>query len=169
MIADGERLKALVNSARRRVLLCAPFINVGVLRTVLSVIGEEVAVRIVTLDRPERGRRSEERGDLVLGPPAPEGPGVRRADWLALENDGRLSSQQRALADVGVSNGPAGLRSRSRRRALPSQSRRRRRPRNRSRGRTPPRCLGCRCCGPRSRCWWCGCYSGCGAGRASAC
>lgn len=48
MIADGERLKALVNSARRRVLLCAPFIKVGVLRTVLSVIGEEVAVRIVT-------------------------------------------------------------------------------------------------------------------------
>lgn len=48
MIADGERLKALLNSARRRVLLCAPFIKAGVLRTVLSVIDHGVAVRIVT-------------------------------------------------------------------------------------------------------------------------
>lgn len=48
MIADGERLKALVNGARRHVLLCAPFIKVGVLRTVLSGLNDGVAVRIVT-------------------------------------------------------------------------------------------------------------------------
>lgn len=48
MIADGERLKALVKSAERSVLLCAPFIKVGALRAVLSVIGETASVRIVT-------------------------------------------------------------------------------------------------------------------------
>lgn len=48
MIVDGERLKALMNGAQQRALLCAPFIKVGVLRTVLSVIGEGVPVRMVT-------------------------------------------------------------------------------------------------------------------------
>ena len=48
MIVDGERLKFLVNGARGHVLLCAPFIKVGVLRTVFSVIDKAVAVRIIT-------------------------------------------------------------------------------------------------------------------------
>ena len=48
MIVDGERLKALVNDAQSRVLLCAPFIKVGVLRTILSIIDEGVTVRIIT-------------------------------------------------------------------------------------------------------------------------
>lgn len=53
MIADGERLKALVSTAQRDVLLCSPFIKVGVLRTLLSVIQDGVVVRIVTRWRPE--------------------------------------------------------------------------------------------------------------------
>ena len=48
MIADGERLKSLLQQANRRVILCAPFIKATVLRTVLSVLTEEVPVRIVT-------------------------------------------------------------------------------------------------------------------------
>ena len=48
MIADGERLKTLLQQANRRVILCAPFIKATVLRTVLSVLTEEVPVRIVT-------------------------------------------------------------------------------------------------------------------------
>lgn len=48
MIADGERLKSLVHSARRHVVLCAPFIKAGVLRGVLSGIDQGVAVWIVT-------------------------------------------------------------------------------------------------------------------------
>lgn len=48
MIADGERLKALVEGARQNVLLCAPFIKIKVLRTILLHIKDGVAVRIVT-------------------------------------------------------------------------------------------------------------------------
>lgn len=56
MIADGERLKSLVQNAQRNVLLCAPFIKVGVLQTILSVIAESVTVRIVTRWRPAEVR-----------------------------------------------------------------------------------------------------------------
>ena len=52
MIADGERLKFLLGQAEQRVLLCAPFIKEGVLRTVLSIVSESVPVRIVTRWRP---------------------------------------------------------------------------------------------------------------------
>ena len=48
MIVDGERLKALVSGAQQTVLLCSPFIKVRVLSTILSVINQRVAVRIVT-------------------------------------------------------------------------------------------------------------------------
>lgn len=48
MIVDGERLKELGNGARHRVLLCAPFIKVRVLRTILSGIKDDVSVQIVT-------------------------------------------------------------------------------------------------------------------------
>ena len=48
MLVDGERLKSLVSGAQRQVLLCAPFIKVRALRTVLSAIDERVAVRVVT-------------------------------------------------------------------------------------------------------------------------
>ena len=48
MIADGERLKALVSSARQHVLLCAPFIKARVLRTILSCINDGIAVSVVT-------------------------------------------------------------------------------------------------------------------------
>lgn len=52
MIADGERLKALMQTAQRRVLLCSPFIKVGALATVLPVVEEAISVRIVTRWRP---------------------------------------------------------------------------------------------------------------------
>ena len=48
MIADGERLKTLLENAERRVILCAPFIKASVLRTVLSVVPDGVQVQIVT-------------------------------------------------------------------------------------------------------------------------
>ena len=48
MIADGERLKALLEKAERRVVLCSPFIKARVIRTVLSVVSPTVPVRIVT-------------------------------------------------------------------------------------------------------------------------
>lgn len=48
MIADGERLKAMMKGTERCALLCAPFVKVGALGAVLSVIGEAVSVRIVT-------------------------------------------------------------------------------------------------------------------------
>ena len=52
MIADGERLKALLQGAECRVLLCAPFIKARVLQTVLSVVSASVPVRIITRWRP---------------------------------------------------------------------------------------------------------------------
>ncbi len=52
MIADGERLKALLQEAERRVILCAPFIKARVLQTVLSVVSAAVPVRIVTRWQP---------------------------------------------------------------------------------------------------------------------
>lgn len=48
MISDGERIKALLEKAEKRVLLCAPFIKAKVLQTVLSVVPTSVPVRIVT-------------------------------------------------------------------------------------------------------------------------
>lgn len=48
MITDGERLKALMQSARSHVLLCAPFIKAPVLKSMFYAIREDVSVRIVT-------------------------------------------------------------------------------------------------------------------------
>ena len=52
MIADGERLKALLARAEDTVLLCAPFIKAEVLQTVLSIVPASVSARIVTRWRP---------------------------------------------------------------------------------------------------------------------
>ena len=48
MIADGERLRALLGGACDSVLLCAPFIKAPVLNILLSVIPGSVAIRVVT-------------------------------------------------------------------------------------------------------------------------
>ena len=48
MVTDGERIKALLQTARRRVILCAPFVKARVLGTVLSVIDPAVPASIVT-------------------------------------------------------------------------------------------------------------------------
>ena len=48
MVIDGERLKALLQSAQDEILLCAPFIKARVLETILSVVEASVNVRIVT-------------------------------------------------------------------------------------------------------------------------
>ena len=52
MIADGERLKALLEEADQRVLLCAPFIKAKVLRIILSAVSASVPVSVVTRWRP---------------------------------------------------------------------------------------------------------------------
>ena len=48
MVLDGERIRALLRDAQRDVLLCAPFIKAGVLKSLLSEIKLSVSVRIVT-------------------------------------------------------------------------------------------------------------------------
>ena len=48
MITDGERLRALVKSARRDVLICSPFIKARALESVLAAIGGTIGVRIIT-------------------------------------------------------------------------------------------------------------------------
>lgn len=47
-MVEGERLKALLAVAQRRVVLCAPFMKARVLETLLSVVGDDVMVRLVT-------------------------------------------------------------------------------------------------------------------------
>lgn len=53
MLVDGERIKALVASAKREVLLCAPFIKVGALKVILSVLPKGVSLRVITRWRVE--------------------------------------------------------------------------------------------------------------------
>jgi hypothetical protein len=45
---DGDRLLAHLSSAEREVLICAPFIKVGVLSRLLAPIDSKVSVRVVT-------------------------------------------------------------------------------------------------------------------------
>ena len=47
-MVEGERLKALLAAARRRVVLCAPFMQAKVVETLLSVVADDVMVRLVT-------------------------------------------------------------------------------------------------------------------------
>ena len=47
-MVEGERLKALLAPAQRRVVLCAPFMQARVVETLLSVVADDVMVRIVT-------------------------------------------------------------------------------------------------------------------------
>lgn len=75
MVVDGERLKALLSRAQSEVVLCAPFIKVAVLETLLECIREDVAVRIYT-----RWRASEVAAgvsDLAVFELANERSGVR--------------------------------------------------------------------------------------------
>ena len=53
MMVDGERLKALLATARHDVLLCAPFVKAKVLESLLPVISDGVVVRIITRWRAE--------------------------------------------------------------------------------------------------------------------
>ena len=52
MIAEGERIKALVAGAIREVILCSPFIKAKVFEAILSVIPRKISVRVVTRWRP---------------------------------------------------------------------------------------------------------------------
>ena len=70
---------------------------------------EQFRFGIVPADGPEGGRRGEQRGDLVLLDDAPIDAGVRRADRLALEQDGRVAGQQRRIDDVGMADDPADI------------------------------------------------------------
>ncbi len=71
------------------------------------VFADELAVRILLLDGPERGGRSEQRCHAVLADHPPEGAGVRRADGLAFIDDRCAAMQQRRVDDVGVADYPA--------------------------------------------------------------
>ena len=48
MVVEGERLKALLAAARHQVVLCAPFMQAKVVETLLSVVADDVMVRLVT-------------------------------------------------------------------------------------------------------------------------
>ena len=52
MIFDGERLRELVNAAKREVILCAPFVKAKVFGIILRAVPPAVPVRIVTRWRP---------------------------------------------------------------------------------------------------------------------
>ena len=70
---------------------------------------EQLRLGVVTPDGPERGRRGEQRSDLVLLDDAPIDAGIRRADRLALEQDSRVAGKQRRIDDVGVADDPANV------------------------------------------------------------
>ncbi|WP_193174107.1 phospholipase D family protein [Oricola nitratireducens] len=48
MLSDGERIKRLIGSARKEVLLCAPFIKHDVLEKLLELVAPRVRVTVVT-------------------------------------------------------------------------------------------------------------------------
>ena len=48
MVVEGERLKALLAKAQHQVVLCAPFMQARVVETLLSVVADDVMVRLVT-------------------------------------------------------------------------------------------------------------------------
>ena len=52
MIIDGERIKELVEGAKKEVILCSPFIKTKVLAIILEALPEAASVRIVTRWRP---------------------------------------------------------------------------------------------------------------------
>ena len=69
--------------------------------------GQERAVGVLLLDRPDRGGGGEQRLDAVLLDHPPERAGVRGADRLALvEHRGRAGDERR-VDDVGVADDPA--------------------------------------------------------------
>ena len=53
MVTDGERLKALLEEAKERVILCAPFVKERVLRTILAAIPSPLPLTVVTRWRPD--------------------------------------------------------------------------------------------------------------------
>ena len=116
-----------------------------------------LALRVLALDRAERRRRGEERRRRrARRSTRQNAPGVRRADRLALVEDGRAAVQQRRVDDVGVPDDPADVRRRPEHlarldavdvRHRPARARprgRRCRARCPSAGRSCRRCRGCR-------------------------
>ena len=66
-------------------------------------------MRVLFLDRTERGRRCEHGGTAVLGDHAPERAGVGRADRLALVEDRGAAVKQRRVDDVRMADHPADI------------------------------------------------------------
>ena len=52
MLIDGERLKHLLRKAEKRIILCAPFIKLAVIKILLKNIHDHVHVKIVTRWNP---------------------------------------------------------------------------------------------------------------------
>ena len=76
------------------------------------VAADMLALGVVAAHGADGGRRGEETFHPVFRYHAPEGAGVRGADGLALEDDGRRADQQGAIADVAVPHDPADIRGR---------------------------------------------------------
>ena len=73
------------------------------------VVVQQLAVGVLLLDRPHRGRRGEQHLHAVLRAHPPERAGVRRADRLALVHHAGAAAQQRRVDDVGVADHPADI------------------------------------------------------------
>ena len=71
------------------------------------VAADVTALRVLLPDRAKRGRRGEERANVVLGDHSPEGSCVRRSDRLAFVKDRRAAVEERGVDDVGVPHDPA--------------------------------------------------------------
>ena len=52
MISDGDRIKSLINGAKKEIILCSPFIKAKVLESILESAPTGIPVRIITRWRP---------------------------------------------------------------------------------------------------------------------
>ena len=93
----GRRIGALAGQEQR-----------AELRQVMSA--DQVALRVLALDRAERGRRGEKDAHLMLFDDPPERAGIRRTDRLALVHDRSTAVDQRPVDDIRMPDDPADIR-----------------------------------------------------------
>ncbi|EGE58250.1 hypothetical protein RHECNPAF_3340049 [Rhizobium etli CNPAF512] len=73
------------------------------------VARDQIAVPIFSPDGAKGGRRREEHAHVMLRNDAPKCAGIRRADRLSLEDQGRHARYQRRVHDIGMADDPADI------------------------------------------------------------
>src|ERR1043165_6718340 len=106
---DGHAELPLCPRERVRVATLAGQKQRAKLRQVVTL--QILAAIVFTLDGAKRGGRGEEHADLVLRDHAPERSRIRCSDGLAFVKARRVSVGQWFINDVGVTDGPAEIRS----------------------------------------------------------